>query len=149
MKANFLPAFLIFMAGVSVPLAIALNARIGQALKSPLLGAAAVPVMGLIFITIVLAILRPAMPTAENFAEIPWYAWLGGMMVTLYFVILIFNAPKVGLGFAVSLVVAGQLAISAVIDNYGLFGLPVVPFSLGRFAGALAIIAGVALLKFF
>lgn len=149
MKINFLPSLLIFIAGAMVPLAIAFNGRIGQAFKSPLLGAAAVPAVGILFMALVLTFVRPTLPSSESFSEIPWYAWLGGAMVTTYFIILIFNAPKVGLGFAVSLVVAGQLFVSVIIDHFGLLGLPVAPISWGRVAGALSIILGVALLKYF
>ncbi len=149
MKSNLLSGFLIFIAGVMVPLTVALNSRVGQELRNPLLGAAAVPIVGSVFMILLLTLLRPPLPSWENFTAVPWYAWLGGAMVTTYFIILIFNAPRVGLGFAVSLVVTGQLAVSSMIDHFGLFGLPVAPFSWGRFAGAIFIISGVALLKFF
>ncbi len=132
-----------------MPLAVALNNRVGQILKSPVLGAAAIPFVGLVFIALVFALFRTSLPSWESLAEVPWYAWLGGAMVTLYFIIMIFNAPTVGLGFAISLVVAGQLTTSMIIDHFGLLGLPVQPFSWGRLAGAVAVVAGVALLKFF
>lgn len=149
MNSKLTASLQIFAAGLLVPLAVALNARVGQALKSPLLGAAAVPVVGLAFIGLVLALTRTPLPDWRALTEVPPYAWLGGALVTLYFIILIFNAPKVGLGFAVSLVVAGQLAISAVIDHFGLLGIAEAPFSWGRLAGALLIVSGVACLKFF
>ena len=149
MKTHFLSILLIFFAGVMIPLAVAFNSRIGQGLKSPLLGAAAIPAVGVIFILLVMSWFRPTLPNWENFNEIPWYAWMGGAMVTLYFVIMIFNAPKVGLGFAISLIVAGQLTMSTIIDHFGLFGIPVTSFSWGRFVGAILIVTGVALLKFF
>ena len=84
MKANFFPSILIFFAGVMIPLAVAFNGRIGQGLKSPLLGAAAIPVVGTIFITLVILLFRSDLPSSENFRDVPWFAWLGGAMVTLY-----------------------------------------------------------------
>jgi transporter family-2 protein len=149
MKTNLQPVLFIFLAGLMIPLAVALNARIGQTLKNPLFGAAAIPIAGLVFIILVMAFTRTEIPSVQEVVSIPWYAWLGGAMVTLYFIIMIFNAPKVGLGFAISLIVAGQLTMSMFLDHFGLLGLPVASFSWGRLAGAISVIAGVALIKYF
>ncbi len=146
---NILPILLVFLAGVLVPPAVVLNSILGKQLKSPVLSAVAVMAMGTTFMVLLSLLLRENVPKAAALAKIPWFAWMGGVMIALYMILMNYNMPKVGSGLATSLVVAGQLLIGLIIDHYGLFGLPQSSFNVGRFFGFAAIIGGVLLLKFF
>jgi len=140
---------LIFMAGVAVPVAVALNTALARGLKNPLMSALIVPSVGVLFMLAVLILWRNPTPTVADFANLPWYVWTGGILIALYMIILIFNVPIVGIGLSTSLVVAGQLFAGAFIDHFGLFGLPQVSFNFGRFLGIIVVLTGVALLKIF
>lgn len=144
-----LPFALVFIAGVLVPPAVALNSILGRMLKSPVLSALVVMMVGGIFITLLALLMRQSAPPMEELSKIPWFVWLGGVMISLYMVLMNYNVPKVGVGIATSLVVAGQLTIGLIIDHFGLLGLPQTSFSVGRFFGVLAVVGGVLLLKFF
>jgi len=146
---NFIPLVLVFIAGVLVPPAVALNSILGKMLKSPTLSALVVMTVGAIFMVLLSLGFRQNFPEGNMVSKIPWFVWLGGIPITLYMIIMNYNVPKVGVGLSTSLVVAGQLVIGLIIDHFGLFGLPQASFSMGRFCGFLAIVGGVALLKFF
>ena len=52
--------------------------------------------------------------------------------------------PRLGAAITIAMFIAGQLAMSLVIDHFGLFGVPERPLTLARFAGVLCLAAGVA-----
>ena len=60
----------------------------------------------------------------------------------------VFLAPRIGLLNLVVLVIAGQLIMSMAIDNFGLVQMAVRKVSAIRMAGALVVVAGVALTLF-
>ena len=48
----------------------------------------------------------------------------------------------------VAFTLAGQLAASLLLDNYGLLGFPVIPFDAKRLIGSILLVAGVWLIRF-
>jgi transporter family-2 protein len=60
----------------------------------------------------------------------------------------VFLAPRIGLLNLVVLVIAGQLIMSMAIDNFGLVNMAARKVSTVRMAGALVVVAGVALTLF-
>jgi transporter family-2 protein len=146
---NVFPLILVLIAGMIVPPAVAMNSTLGRMLKAPVLGACVVMFVGGIFVSILSLMMRSTLPSANDLAKIPWFAWLGGVLISLYMVLMNYNVPKIGVGIATCLVVAGQLITGLAIDHFGLFGLPQTSFSVGRFFGFLTIVIGVLLVKFF
>lgn len=80
-----------------------------------------------------------------SIANIPWWAWLGGVFGAFNIAISVFLAPKLGeLTLAIS-VVCGQVFASLVLDQNGWLGYPKIDLSLPRILGALLIVGGVIL----
>ena len=50
--------------------------------------------------------------------------------------------PRLGATTALALIIIGQLVMGILIDQFGLFGVPVRPIDLMRFIGAGLLIAG-------
>jgi transporter family-2 protein len=76
----------------------------------------------------------------------PW--WLGGLFGAAYLAIAIVLLPRIGAATLIALVVAGQLLSSLLCDHFGWFGVPVHTLDAPRAAGALLLLAGVALIRF-
>lgn len=75
----------------------------------------------------------------------PAWLWLGGLM-SIYIVLAItVGPPRIGVAATIGLVIAGNLAMGAVIDRYGLFGQDVIPLDRWRLLGLLLLAAGAAL----
>lgn len=144
-----LSVLLIFLAGMSVPLAVTLNVMLGRGVKNPLFATMIVPALCALVIALLLVALRNPLPAWDDLKDVPWYFWTGGALFAFYLLTLMFHSPKTGFGLATSLVVAGQLVMGLIIDHFGLFGLPQISVSPGRIAGVGAVMAGVALIKFF
>src|SRR5437879_1171708 len=102
---NTIPYLLVFIAGVLVPPAVALNSILGKMLKSPMLSAFVVMAVGAMFMVLVSLGFRQSIPSGSEITKIPWFVWIGGVMVSLYMIFMNYNVPKVGVGLSTSLVV--------------------------------------------
>ncbi|MBD5654315.1 MAG: DMT family transporter, partial [Candidatus Eremiobacteraeota bacterium] len=80
-------------------------------------------------------------------ARAPWWAWTGGLLGAYFIFSTIVVVPRLGAAFAFALIVAGQMAASIAIDQFGLFGLPQTTASPARLAGAALLVAGVLLVR--
>ena len=77
----------------------------------------------------------------------PPHFFLGGLFVAFYVLTVTWIGPRIGIGNAIFLVVLGQLLAAAVIDHFGLFGLPRFSLSFGRVGGLGLMALGVFLAR--
>lgn len=77
----------------------------------------------------------------------PWYLYSAGFFGVLLVSVSSYCVGILGAAATTCLSVAGQLFISAVIDHYGWFHVPRVPFSPKRIPCFLLILAGIILLN--
>ena len=78
-------------------------------------------------------------------AREPAWLWLGGLM-SVYIVLAITVAtPRIGVAATIGLVIAGNLAMAAVIDRWGLLGQDEIPITWQRLLGLALLTAGSAL----
>ena len=91
---------------------------------------------------------RP-MPTAEGIGAMPWWAPLGGLIGAFAVVAGLLFVNQVGAGAFAGLTITANILMSLVIDKYGWFGMEVHALSAGRIAGAVLMVAGIALISKF
>ena len=77
----------------------------------------------------------------------PWYLYSAGFFGVLLVSVSSWCVGILGAAVTTCLSVAGQLCMSAVIDHYGMFHVPKVPFSPQRIPCFLMILAGILLLN--
>jgi transporter family-2 protein len=96
-----------------------------------------------------LVILLVARRSVDGFAaalRAPWWYWVGGGGMGLLVVFTITaTAPRLGTTAVIALLIAGQLAMGAAIDRFGLFGVERIPLTWPRVAGVVLLAAGAAL----
>src|SRR2546423_775011 len=78
-------------------------------------------------------------------AAAPKWMWIGGIMGAIIVLGITFAAPKIGSAATIGIVIAGNLAMSAIIDRFGLFGLDRIPLHWPRVLGIALLAAGAAL----
>ena len=88
-------------------------------------------------------------PTRESIAAMPWWAQLGGLIGAFAVVAGLIFVGQVGAGTFGGLTITANILMSLIIDKYGLFGMTVRELSLGRIAGAILMVAGIALISKF
>lgn len=78
--------------------------------------------------------------------EVPKWQLIGGILGVFIVTSMILAVPNIGVGSAVFAIMLGQIIISMVIDHFGLFNAPIIPFNLLRLAGVLLMISGLFLI---
>lgn len=77
---------------------------------------------------------------------VPWYAYLGGIISVLIIYGVAASIPKVGVALATTAIIVGQVSTAMLIDQFGLFGLEKIPFSLAKLAGLIFLALGARLM---
>jgi transporter family-2 protein len=80
-----------------------------------------------------------------HWRSLPWYALGAGAMGLIVVGGVSFMIPRVGVAASITLIIAGQLLISAVLDHYGLLGVNVRHMDPQRAFGLLIVFAGALL----
>ena len=144
--AMLLPILLVLLAGSMIALQAPTNAMLARAGGSPVLAALISFAVGTAALLCVW-LASGNRPPAKPFADLPTYAWLGGLYGAVYVAVAAFAAPRIGLAALITIGIAGQIAMALLLDHIGALGLPREPANIGRVAGALLVVAGVVLVR--
>ncbi len=144
---------LAFLGGVFLAFQIGVNAQLriwaGHPISATLISLFFSFCSGIVILLIYASTSHFSLPSFERLRQAPWWAWIGGTLGVLYVWLTIVLAPRLGAAVLISLVVAGQLTASLVIDHYGWVGFAHHPISLWRALGALLLLSGVILIRRF
>lgn len=75
----------------------------------------------------------------------PWYVYLGGVLGVLIIYSISHVVTQLGVSAGVSIVIAAQLVVAMLIDQFGWFGIPVKPFDWVKLVGVLFLFLGARL----
>lgn len=136
-------------AGAMMPTQAAINHKLALYVQHPVLsafisfGVGAVALLAYILLT---GIPVSQLALAKN---APAIAWAGGLLGAFFVAAVVTLVPRLGVALTFSLLVAGQMALTLLIDHYGLLGVPVKAVSWPRIMGILLVIGGVILIRKF
>jgi transporter family-2 protein len=136
---------LTLLVGALLALQAGVNTQLRVALGDPGLAALVSFLVGTLVLALLALAQRPGLPDAAALARVPWWAWGGGALGAIYVATVTIIAPRLGAASLTILVVAGQLAMSLVLDHFGLVGFARRPLDLGRAAGVALVLAGALL----
>src|SRR3954465_12246038 len=139
---------LAFIAGAFLPLQGGLNTRLGKAAESPVYASMFSFVIGALGLIIYILITRTTI-SWSGVKEAPGYAWLGGLLGAFYVTVIILAFPKLGPGLTFGLVVAGQMAISVLLEHNNILVAQQHPVNGMRIVGIVLIVVGVILIRKF
>ena len=141
-----LPILLTLLAGGMIALQAPTNVMLAKAGGSPVLAALISFAVGTLalFVAWLASGQRPGL---APFAGLPWYAWMGGVYGATYVAIAAYAAPRIGLASLITIVIGGQIVMALALDHAGALGLPRMPVSPARLAGAALVVAGVVLVR--
>jgi len=131
-------------AGCLVGMQAPVNARLGKtvggvqaATFSFLVGTAA--------LVLIAVVLRGGLGSLGNVGRVPWWALIGGLFGAVYVFVALEAVRTLGVSGLTAVVIAGQLAISVVIDRLGLLGVAKQQIGGSRIVGLVLLAAGVLL----
>ena len=146
MNPSWLPLGLIILAGGATALQAPTNARLMGAVGSPVNAAFISFAVGTLALGIAAAVMQ-VRPDGAAIRGLPAWAWFGGLYGCIFVIAAAWSVPRYGAALTITLMVAGQLIISLMLDATGAFGVSKHPLSLGKIAGVALVLAGVALAR--
>lgn len=135
--------------GLLLPIQVGINAELAQRISNPITASLISFIVGTVGLMICLLVSRAPLPDWSTVTTLPTWLWLGGFIGAFAVFGGIISGPKIGLLSLVTLVLAGQLLASLMMDHYGWLGLPVRELSLGRISGSLLLLMAVTLIHKF
>lgn len=140
---------LALVAGAMMPTQAAINNKLASYVASPISAAFISFLVGTAGLFVYMLATGVPVSNIANIKDAPPVAWLGGLLGAFFVASTVILAPRIGVAMTFSLIVAGQMLITLVLDHFGFLGLPVKEISLARVGGVLLITAGVIIIRRF
>jgi bacterial/archaeal transporter family-2 protein len=142
---------LLFMAtalalGAVLPMQAAINSRLAKTAGSPVMAAFisfAVGTIALMLFLIIAGQFNLRFITSQS----PWWIWTGGLLGTFFVAGIVIVLPRLGVVLSFSLVLAGQMFVAILFDQFGWLGLAIREISIGKIIGSILLIVGVILIR--
>jgi bacterial/archaeal transporter family-2 protein len=131
-------------AGCLVGMQAPINSRLGKSVGS--IEAATISFfVGTVALVLILLIARGGLGGVGQIGRVPWWALIGGLLGAVYVSVALVAVRTLGASGLTAVVITGQLAISVLIDRFGLLGIDRQTIGVQRIAGLLLLVAGVVL----
>lgn len=138
-------SIIMLMTGIGIPVMAALNGQLGVRLGNP---AAASVILFLSALLIAIAATGVVgLPDMARLRAAPMHLFFSGAFVAFYVLSITWIGPRFGIGNAVFLVLLGQIVAAAMIDHFGLFGVPRSPLTALRVCGMAVMAIGVLMAR--
>lgn len=86
-------------------------------------------------------------PGLAGLTEVTWYECLGGPFGFCIVILSVLLFPRLGAGLTFALAIFAQFFLAALVDHYGLFGMPRDPLTVWRIVGLCFLALGAGILK--
>ncbi len=132
-------------AGSFLAIGGAANARLKQILHCAIAAAAINFIVGFSVLALLIAVGVLKSPNFEKFANVPWWAFLGGLLGAIFVTLNTLTVPKLGLTTSTLAVVCSQMIVSLAIDQFGWFGIALHSLSISRVFAIVLLLIAIAL----
>ena len=150
MSNIYLYLLLALVAGAVMPTQAATNNKMAVFLNdSPILASFVSFFVGTIALFIYLVASGTSLGNLALAKNATPVAWVGGILGAFFVTATVTLVPRLGVALTFSLIIAGQMIVTLVIDHFGLLGVPVKEISAARIGGILLITLGVILIRKF
>ena len=144
MSGSAVATVLAVAAGLAGSIQVALMSRLGERIGVlEALAFSTVLTAGAAVVILVLA--HQSLDGFTRAVHQPWWMLLGGLMGLLIVFTVTYAGPRIGVAATVGILIAGQLAMGAAIDRWGLFGSDRIALHWPRVLGIALLAAGAAL----
>lgn len=144
---NYILTTLAFFVGGLIPVQVGVNAELAKYVNSPVLAALVSFLVGGMCLIVGAIVIKAPLPSLNQINSLPTWLWGGGMIGAAVVLGSILAGPKIGALALVSLLLAGQLVASILIDHYGWLGFPIQKMNVQRLLGVLLLVGGFLLVR--
>lgn len=132
-----------FVCGALVAIQASTNVVLLSSVGEVLWVAAALFLVGVIYLAIAIAVVGVPIPQAGAFLNAPAWSYIGGVIVATYVVTVTFLVPRIGVTNTIVMVVSGQIVASVLIDHFGYFSVPTKEINFEKLLGVMLLVIGV------
>ncbi len=132
-----------------MPTQAAINSKLADDVNSPILAAFISFAVGTLALFIYILTTGVPLSNLGQIKNASFISWTGGFLGAFFVASAVVLVPKLGVALTFSLLIAGQMLITLVLDHYGLLGVPVKEVNIQRFLGVLLIVGGAILIRKF
>jgi transporter family-2 protein len=136
-------AMVIFV-GAALAFQAPVNASLAKGLGDPVWAATIQFGIGFVLLCAIVTF-RGNSPTLVQIKDIPWWAFMGGLLGAIWVLAAIWSVPRLGLVTMFAAMILGQLIAAMIIDAGGIFGIEVRTISPSRIAAISLVFMGVVL----
>ena len=147
MTNQYILIALALLVGAVLPLQVGVNSKLADSVGSPLLSALLSFTVGTFALLTYVLITGVPIASAANARGASPIAWTGGLLGAFFVAMSIILLPKLGVATTVTLIIAGQMLMSLIMDHFGLLGVPVREINIARVVGIILVIVRVLLIK--
>jgi bacterial/archaeal transporter family-2 protein len=138
------------LAGIASAIEPGQNAGLAKSLARPLLAGVVSLVVSIAAIAVIMLVTgQYGLPGLDRLAQVPWWAWLGGLMSAGLTMAQLYVSKRIGAATFLGLIVTAGVVTSILLDQFGLVGFKVHEASLWRILGGAMMIGGVGLVARF
>lgn len=149
MSNIYLYLVLALLAGAMMPTQAATNNKMATVVDSPILAAFISFFVGTVALFVYVLVAGVPLGNIVSAKNAPPVAWVGGLLGAFFVTAAVTLVPRLGVAMTFSVIVAGQMIVTLVIDHFGLLGVPVKEISIPRLLGVALITGGVILIRRF
>jgi transporter family-2 protein len=149
MTSQYIRIGLALLVGAVLPLQVAVNSKLADSVGSPMLSALLSFTVGTFALLTYVLITGVPLANATGARNASPIAWTGGLLGAFFVAMSIVLLPKLGVATTVTLIIAGQMFMSLIMDHFGLLGVPVREINIARIGGIILVVTGVLLIKRF
>ncbi|MFC3884382.1 DMT family transporter [Bacillus songklensis] len=129
---KFILVLFVFLAGGAMSIQASVNGTLGKKIGS-IEGAFVSFFIGTLALCIIMLFFGKG--NIVSMFRVPKWNLLGGLLGALYVGMSVLSVPKLGVGTTIVTAIVGQIAISMVLDHFGLFGNPRISLGGSRLLG--------------
>lgn len=146
MRSYLILASWTLIAGAGIPLIGVLNSGIARSIGNPF---AATAIMFAVALLAAVAATLPihGVPPLSRLGSAPAWSYGAGLLIGFYALSATIIIPRLGAASFVAFILIAQLVTSALVDQFGLFGMARRPIDAMRLAGLATIAAGIAVME--
>ena len=136
-----------FAGGVALAVQSPINSALGRALNDTILATIISFGGGLVVLALVM-FARGSLPNAAVFRSVQPWMISGGALGAFYVWSALWSVPRLGVLTMIAALILGQLLASLMVDQFGLFGIPVREIAWQRIVAVVLVGAGVVFSRF-
>src|SRR3954454_5090334 len=146
MGAYFVFALWSLLAGAGIPFIGVLNSGLARSIGNPFAATAVMFAMAAI-VAFGLTLPLYGHPTVAQLGSAPIVSYGAGLLIGFYGLSATVIIPRFGAASFIAYILIAQLLASAVVDQFGLFGMERRPIDITKLIGLAVIVAGIAVME--